>query len=111
MADVLQNAVNEANQKIVSENNLKLALEPKIEFPGEKSIVERALDAKDDVSFNVALEVLPTFELADLSDVSLTKQVAKPSDEEVDEAITAWRPPTAHSRPVRRARRPRPATA
>ncbi|KQO71217.1 MULTISPECIES: trigger factor [unclassified Methylobacterium] len=88
MADVLQNAVNEANQKIVTENNLKLALEPKIEFPGEQSIVERALDAKDDVSFNVALEVLPTFELVDLSDVSLTKQVAKPSDAEVDEAIT-----------------------
>ncbi|GJD30277.1 Trigger factor [Methylobacterium adhaesivum] len=88
MADVLQNAVNEANQKIVQDNNLKLALEPKVEFPGEQSVVERALDAKADLSFNVALEVLPTFELADLSDVSLTKLVAKPSDTEVDEAIT-----------------------
>ncbi|GJE16843.1 Trigger factor [Methylobacterium marchantiae] len=87
MADVLQNAVNEANQKIVTDNNLKLALEPKIEFPGEASIVDRALAAKDDVSFNVALEILPSFELADLSDVTLTKQVAKPSDEEIDEAI------------------------
>src|ERR1700712_2697309 len=88
MADVLQNAVNEANQKIVQEHNLKLALEPKVEFPGEQSVVERALDAKADLSFNVALEVLPTFELADLSDVSLTKFVAKPSDAEIDEAIT-----------------------
>ena len=93
MADVLQNAVNEANQKIVADNNLKLALEPKIEFPGEQSVVERALDAKDDVSFNVALEVLPTFELVDLSDVSLTKLVAKPSDAEVDEAITRMATP------------------
>ncbi len=87
MADVLQNAVNEANQKIVAENNLKLALEPKVEFPGEQSVVERALEAKADLSFNVALEVLPTFALADLSDVSLTKFVAKPSDAEIDEAI------------------------
>lgn len=88
MADVLQNAVNEANQKIVSDHNLKLALEPKVEFPGEQSVVERALAAKSDLAFNIALEVLPSFELADLSDVSLTKLVAKPSDAEVDEAIT-----------------------
>lgn len=87
MADVLQNAVNEANQKIVSDNNLKLALEPKIEFPGEQSVVERALDAKTDIAFNVALEVLPSFELADLSDISLKKLVVTPSEIEVDESI------------------------
>ena len=88
MADVLQSAVNEANQRIVADNNLKLALEPKIEFPGEQSVVERALDAKGDIAFNVALEVLPSFELVDLSDVSLKKLVVTPSETEIDEAIT-----------------------
>ncbi|WP_430912073.1 trigger factor [Methylobacterium sp. sgz302541] len=87
MADVLQNAVNEANQKIVSENDLKLAFEPRIEFPEDKGVVDKALDAKGDIAFKVALEVLPTFELADLSDVSLKKLVAKPSDAEIDEAL------------------------
>ncbi|GJE26224.1 trigger factor [Methylobacterium organophilum] len=89
MADVLQNAVNEANQQIVAENSLKLALEPQIEFPKdeEKNIVERALDAKDDLAFKVKLELLPTFELVDLSDVTLKKLVVKPSEEEVGEAI------------------------
>src|SRR3954447_8300576 len=69
MADVLQNAVNEANQKIITDNNLKLALEPQVEFPSDKSVVDKALDAKSDLAFKVALEVLPSFELADLSDV------------------------------------------
>ncbi|GEP10388.1 trigger factor [Methylobacterium gnaphalii] len=89
MADVLQNAVNEANQKIVADNSLKLALEPQIEFPKdeEKNIVEKALEAKGDLAFKVKLEVLPTFELVDLSDVTLTKPVLKPSDEEVQEAL------------------------
>jgi trigger factor len=87
MADVLQNAVNEANQKIITDNNLKLALEPQVEFPSDKSVVDKALDAKSDLAFKVALEVLPSFELADLSDVSLTKYVATPSDAEVDEAL------------------------
>ncbi|MGU3538973.1 trigger factor [Methylobacterium sp. A54F] len=87
MADVVQNAVNEANQKIVTDNGLKLALEPQIEFPEDKSAVEQALDAKADLSFKVALEVLPSFELADLSDVELKKLVAKPSEAEVQEAL------------------------
>ncbi|WP_132250496.1 trigger factor [Methylobacterium segetis] len=87
MADVLQNAVNEANQKIVADNGLKLALEPRVEFPEDKAVVDKALDAKADLAFKVAVEVLPSFELADLSDVSLKKLVAKPSDAEIDEAL------------------------
>ena len=87
MAEVVQNAVNEANQKIITDNNLKLALEPQIEFPEDKEEVEKALEAKGDFAFKVAVEVLPTFELADLSDVSLTKYVAKPTDAEVQEAL------------------------
>jgi trigger factor len=87
MAEVVQNAVNEANQKIITDNNLKLALEPQVAFPEDKAEVEKALEAKGDFAFTVNLEVLPSFELADLSDVSLTKYVAKPSDAEVQEAL------------------------
>ena len=87
MADVLQNAVNEANRKIVDENNLKLAFEPQVQFPEDKTEVERAMDAKADLAFTVALEVLPVFELADLSDVSVKKPVATVTDQEVDGAF------------------------
>src|SRR4051812_24296653 len=84
MADVVQNAVNEANRKIVEDNKLKLALEPKIELPKDESEVEKALEAKGDLDFTVAVEVLPSFELADLSDVQVTKQVTPVTDEELD---------------------------
>src|SRR5215216_4773002 len=57
MADLVQNVVNEANRKIVDDNNLKLALEPKVEFPESKEEVEQALEAKGDLAFKVALEV------------------------------------------------------
>ncbi|NNM71912.1 trigger factor [Enterovirga aerilata] len=87
MADVVQNAVNEANRKIVEENNLKLALEPKIDMTGDQAEVEKALDAKGDLDFTVAVEVLPTFDLVDLSDVSVKKLVAPVTDQEVDEAL------------------------
>jgi trigger factor len=87
MADVVQNAVNEANRKIVDENNLKLALEPQIQFPESKDEVDKAMEAKADLAFTVALEVLPSFELADLSDVTVKKVVATPSDAEVQQAL------------------------
>jgi trigger factor len=60
MADVVQNAVNEANRKIVEDNSLKLAHEPEIQFPENRDEVEKAMDAKADLAFTVALEVLPT---------------------------------------------------
>ena len=87
MADVLQNAVNEANRKIVDENGLTLAMEPKVAFPEDKDEMAKAMDAKADLAFTVAVEVLPTFELADHADVSVTKPVAPVSDEQVDTTV------------------------
>ena len=83
----LQNAVNEANRKIVEDNSLKLAHEPQVQFPENKDEVEKAMDAKADLAFTVALEVLPSFELADLSDVSVKKPVAEVTDAEVNESL------------------------
>jgi trigger factor len=87
MADVLQNAVNEANRKIVEDNNLKLANEPQIQFPESQEDVEKAMEAKGDLAFTVALEVLPVFELADLSDVTVKKPVAEVTDAEITESL------------------------
>jgi trigger factor len=87
MADVVQNAVNEANRKIVDENNLKLALEPQVQFPESREEVEQAMDAKADLAFTVALELLPTFDLVDLSDVSVKKPVAEVADAEINNSL------------------------
>jgi trigger factor len=87
MADVVQNAVNEANRKIVDENNLKLALEPQVQFPESQEEVQQAMDAKADLAFTVALEVLPTFDLVDLSDVSVKKPVVEATDTEINESL------------------------
>lgn len=87
MADVVQNAVNEANQKIVADHGLKLAFEPQIKFPENKDEIEAAMEAKGDLAFTVALEVLPKIELADISDVSLSKPVAEVPDSDVDAAL------------------------
>ncbi|MEN5081737.1 trigger factor [Bosea sp. TWI1241] len=87
MADVVQNAVNEANQKIVADKGLKLALEPQVRFPEDQASIEAAMEAKGDLAFTVALEVLPQIEIADLSDVSLVKPVAEVPDADIDASL------------------------
>ncbi|MFY9629589.1 MAG: trigger factor [Methylocystis sp.] len=87
MSEVLQEAVNEANRKIVDENKLRIAMEPKLDFPGGQEEVEKALEAAGDFSFVVTFETLPSFEIGSFDDISLERPVAPVSDEDVDASI------------------------
>jgi trigger factor len=87
MGDVVQNAVNEANQKIVRDNDLRLALEPKIDFPEDKDEIEKALEAKGDLAFTVNLETLPKFEIGSFADVSINRPVTPITDQDIEEAV------------------------
>ncbi|WP_406858318.1 trigger factor [Alsobacter sp. KACC 23698] len=87
MADVLQNLVNETNRKIVEDQGLKLALEPQIVFPENQAEVEAAMEAKGDLSYKVALEVLPKFEIADFSGLQVTRETFDVPDAELAEAL------------------------
>ena len=87
MAEVLQAAINEANRKIVEDNNLKLALEPKIDFPTDQAEVEAALEARGDLTVGVKIEILPTFDVGNFDDVEVTRFVAEIPDAEVQQTI------------------------
>jgi trigger factor len=87
MAEVVQNAVNEVNRKIVDDNKLRLANEPKIDFPSDQAEVEKALEAKGDLNFSISLEVLPQFEIGKFDDVALERPVLKIEEKEIDDAI------------------------
>ena len=87
MGEIVQNAVNEANRKIVEDNGLRLALEPKIDLASDQAEVERAMAAEGDLSFTVAVETIPTFETGSFEDLALERQVAEISDEEVGRSI------------------------
>ncbi len=87
MADVVQNAVNDANRKIIEDNKLKLALEPQVVLPENKDEVEAVMEAKADLQYTVALEVLPQVEIKDHGDIAIVKPVAKVDEKDVDEAV------------------------
>jgi trigger factor len=87
MAEVMQEAISEANKQILDEKGLRLAQEPKVELPKDQATIDAALQARGDLSYTVALEVLPKFEIGAFDDLTLERPVAVVSDEHLATAL------------------------
>jgi trigger factor len=87
MGDVLQEAVNNAQQQILADNKLRLAGQPKIDFPEDREELEKALEAAGDLKFSIAFEVLPAFEVGSFEDIELERLVADVPDEDVQKSL------------------------
>ncbi len=87
MGEVVQEAVNEANRKIVDEHKLRLAGSPKFDIVGGQEEMEQVLEARGDLAFTVAVETLPSFELGKFDDVAVERLVVDVPESDVDEAI------------------------
>jgi trigger factor len=87
MAEVIETAVREANVKIINDRGFKLATDPKVTMPSEQSEVERVLVGKSDLSYTVAIEIVPQIKLADFKTLKLERLATEVADTEVDEAL------------------------
>jgi len=87
MAETIEQMVRETNAKILTDRGLRLAMEPKITLPEDKSEVENVISGKTDLSYTVAVEVVPKIALADFKAIKLEKIVADVADTDVDEAV------------------------
>ena len=87
MAETIDAAVQEANAKIVSDGGFRVAMEPKITFPTEQSEVEALIEGKSDLTYTLAIEILPKIELADMRSMTLERPISEVSDAEVQEAL------------------------
>ena len=87
MAEVLQEAINEARTKMIEDNKLRLAGEPKFDIEGGENVLERAIESKGDLKFKVELEVLPKVDVGSLDDIAIEKLVADVPDDEVDRIL------------------------
>jgi trigger factor len=87
MAETIEAAVRDANAQIVSENNLRLAMEPQVKLPTEEDAIKAVVEGKADLDYSVAMEILPKIELADFKDIKLERLVADVTDAEIDAAV------------------------
>lgn len=88
VAEVVQEAISEANRKIIEDNKLRLAGEPRLELEGGPDSLEKAFESKGDIEFKIALEILPKVELGTLDDIVVEKLVADVAEEEVDRIVS-----------------------
>jgi len=87
MAETIDQTIRDTNTQIFSERGYRLATEPKITMPTEQKDVEELLSGKTDLTYTVAIEVVPAIQLADFKAFEVEKPVADVSDTDVDEAI------------------------
>ena len=87
MAEAIEAAVRETNAKIVEDNGFRLALEPKVTLPEEEGTVENVISGKADLSYTVAIEILPAIKLADFKTLGIEKPVAEVSEADIDEGL------------------------
>ena len=78
-AEIVEGAVNDASDRLLSERGLRPAMQPKLEVtkPGQNS----------DLEFTMELELLPDISIPELNDITLQKPIAAVSDEAIGEAL------------------------
>jgi len=87
MAEAIDQTIRDTNTQIFTDRGFRLATEPKITMPTEQAEVEELLAGKTDLTYTVAIEVVPTIQLADFKTFSVEKPVVEVTDAESDEAI------------------------
>jgi len=84
MGEVVEAAVNEGSQKVIADNKLKPALQPRVEPVGS---VEDAVEGKADLTFKVIVDLMPEFDTTDPAKLTVERITADITDADVDEAL------------------------
>ena len=86
-ASMMQDIINDTVQASTKQSleNIKAASEPSLDL---KSDLNQVVEGKQDLKFELSLEIMPDFEPVDLKTVSLTRPVTPVSDEQVETALT-----------------------
>src|SRR6266571_5695486 len=84
MAETIDQTIRDTNTQIFTDRGFRLATEPKITMPTEQNEVEELLAGKTDLTYAVAIEVVPAIQLADFKSFNVEKPIVEVSDGDVD---------------------------
>ncbi|RAK52002.1 trigger factor [Phenylobacterium deserti] len=85
MTEVVEQTLTETTQKVLEDNKLRPAGEPDLKPEGD---INQVIEGKADLSYELAVDIMPEFDPVDPATLELTRPVYEPSDAEVDEALT-----------------------
>src|SRR5215469_8885786 len=84
MGEIVEQVVNETSRKAVEDRELKTAFPPRVDLISE---LEQVVDGKSDLEFMMKVDLMPDFEVADVSKIQVEKLIADVADSDVDDAI------------------------
>jgi trigger factor len=84
MGEVIEKTLNETSQQVLSENQLRIAAQPDLK---PVSDMDQVLAGREDLAYDLDVEVMPEFEPASVEELSLERLVYEPEDSEVDAAL------------------------
>ncbi len=87
MAEVIQEKVDAQSRQVFADRKLKPAYAPDVKLPDDEKEVNDVIAGKADLSFTVASEIVPEFEVKDFSGLELNKHVVTHEDAHLDEAL------------------------
>ncbi|MBW4092946.1 MAG: trigger factor [Proteobacteria bacterium] len=85
-AEVIEQTVSDSTRQVLTDRGLRPALQPQIDLVDAESVQTRAFPDQD-LTFTVALEVLPEIALPDFAAIALTRLKAEVTDEAVAKAL------------------------
>lgn len=84
MGEILDEAVNESSKRALEENGLKPATPPRVELGSD---MDQVTQGKSDLEFTLAVDLMPDFEPAEVTGLSVEKLVSEVTDKDIDEAV------------------------
>ncbi len=85
MQEIVEQSLSEAQAQAVEQANLRPAASPDLKL---ESDINAVLEGHADLAFELAVEVMPDFQPVDVAELSLTRPVHPPADEEIDSELS-----------------------
>jgi trigger factor len=87
MAELVNEIIGEQSKAIPAGRGERAAMQPDVIMTEDESEAGAILDGKADFEFAINYEVLPKFDLADVSSVAISRPIVVIADAEVDEQV------------------------
>jgi len=84
MSEIVQQTLNDGQQQALDEAKVRVATSPDLQLAGD---IEQVLDGKADLTFDLAVQVMPEFDPVDIATLELKRPIHEVGDDEVDEQL------------------------
>jgi trigger factor len=89
MSQIVNDVLNEKTNELLRQRDERPALQPKFTLTEDETEANRILDAKADLEYGLAYEILPRITLGDFKTISVERPIVEIPDEEIERQMLA----------------------